>query len=156
MKSLSFFKTATFFLLLLNLGLIFFLFQGRPKRHHHPRGAFHQEAIKILELDATQRDEFRDLVKTHSQAIEVLNAERSTILTPYFNNLFSESSPVKQDSLMLRFQAIEKKKVEITRDHFQEVKKMLKPEQEQHLDLFLKRAVNILLLDKKSGRKPRK
>lgn len=156
MKSLSFFKTATFFLLLLNLVLIFFLFQGRPRGHRPPKADFQKRAIKILELDATQRDEFKDLAKRHGEAIEVLNAESSSTLKPYFHRIFTESNASQKDSLMLRFQAIEKEKVEITRDHFQEVKKMLKPEQEQHLDLFLKRAVNVLLLDKKPRRKPQK
>jgi hypothetical protein len=155
MKSLSFFKTTTFFLLLLNLVLIFLLFQGRPKGPHGPRGPFKHKAIEILKLDATQAEEFKALAKTHHEAIEKLNTESSTLLKPYFNDLFKKTNSSEKDSLMLRFQSIAKEKVVVTQNHFLEVKKILKPEQEQHFDLFLKKSVNILLLDKKGPKKPR-
>ncbi len=153
MKSLFFFKTATFFLLLLNLGLLFFLFQRGPRKQNL-KVKFHQEAVEILGLDASQQADFDDLIKEHSSAIIALNAENSAILAPYFYEIFSNNNLSKRDSLMLRFQAIEKEKVEITRDHFWEVRKILKPEQEKNMDLFLKKAINILLLDKKHPPKP--
>ncbi len=155
MKSLSFFKTATFFLLLLNLALIFFLFQGRPKKHHHKR-VFMNEVTEILNLDKSQHDQFEKLAKEHGKAIEALNVESHAVLESYFYKVFSENNQSEKDSLIQRFQTIEKAKVEVTNEHFREVKKILRPAQEQYFDKFLKRAVNILLLDKKPSRKLKK
>lgn len=150
MKQASFYKYTTLVLLGINLILIAFLIIGNPERRNST-GKLDQQIISILELDQQQTALFKESATTHAVKVDSLGSEQKALLGPYFQSLtdseFSHSSEDIQEIM-----ALEEGKLKATYLHFQEVKNLLRPEQEGNFEAF----VDLILRRMMGGRPPRK
>ncbi len=80
MKSLTFFKWAAGLLLVMNLGLLAFMF-FRPGPPHGDRKHPTKERLqKELGFDEKQFQEFHESVEVHKEKMELANEEQSLLL----------------------------------------------------------------------------
>ncbi len=142
-------------LMILNICLIGFLILKRPGGHHPPKHDFMRKAIKVLNLDEEQAAEFKLLAKTHHEQMKIIRDEQKEGVMDYFEN----SSPNDEASLS-RIKDAEGRKIETTRQHFEEIKALLNEDQMEQFKKFRKRALRVILTqgDKKHqskrGRRP--
>lgn len=135
MPQLKFFKIATIALLIANLILLGIVFMGNhrpPPPHEKPRGG----ADKLLNLDKDQNTRFLSFAEEHKKEIIDLNKNQKELLTQYFKMIPAQSEN-ELDSLLNQIQNFERRKIQLTYQHIQDVKGFLKPEQEANFDAFL-------------------
>lgn len=157
MNQLTFFKYATWGLLVLNIvGLTFFLLtKPRPSHRSSPHD-FQAEIIETLQLDSQQVATFRKLAYDHRQNIQSINEQQQQLLPPYFESLSDPATGIDGDSILNQFQRIEREKIELTYQHFLDLKLMLDESQLPHFDSLIDRLVDRLLLEKGKNRPPRR
>ena len=145
MTQLQFYKYATWGLLVLNISMLAFFFITKPAPHLEKGRRFQREAIEIMNLNDQQKKFFFQSVKKHSQGIASTSRQQKELLRPYFQNLIKPTEDVEADSLLKQIQALEVEKIEATYAHFQEIKSILKPEQQTGFKHFVNRALGIIL-----------
>ena len=153
MNQLQFYKSSTIALLVLNMAMIGFFFLTKPP---HPPGRGGQiKAIDLLKLDQQQHREFLQLVKKHQQQMETINAQQGELLKPYFYRLVDSSRHI--DPLALQqMKDLEQRKISSTFQHLQDVKALLRPEQEANFEAFMNHALERILIKKKKPPHPPK
>ena len=155
MKQLQFYKYAALGLFLLNFLMITFFFITKPKPPHQ-EGGFQKKAVDILKMDEQQHDTFLQFVKQHQRQMEEVNKQQRDLLKPYFYSLSDSTNKVDTESTLDRVQLLERKKIESTYQHFQDVKSILKPEQQAGFEEFMNTALERILLDKQRNSPPPK
>lgn len=155
MKNLRFYIYATWGLLILNLTMVafFFLTAPPPSQGTHKRG---EKAVDILKLDKQQDESFILLATQHMQQMDDFNDEQRNLLKPYFNTLIDQSKSVDSDIILNQIQSLERKKIESTYQHFQEVKTILNPSQHLDYEYFIEHAIRKILIDQKKNPPPPK
>ena len=125
-------------LLLINLGVLAFLFlrppqgppPGRPGgRMEEPRHII----IRELGLDDKQVGEYEILIKKHQDGIRAIDQQ----IRDAKNNLYRSlagNQPGQQDSLINRIGSLQMQVEALHYDHFAAIKSMLKPEQMEKFD----------------------
>jgi hypothetical protein len=147
MNELRFYKTAFILCMILNSALLAVVFFGRPgHRPPHPADLKH-EMIRELHLDRNQADAFHRLASGHHEAMLDNQAQQRELLRNYFKPLADGSAPVQQDSLLEAIQALERQQVVTTYQHFEDVKNLLNENQKKDFPTFLRKAMDILLLN---------
>ncbi|MEZ4888237.1 MAG: hypothetical protein R3E32_26140 [Chitinophagales bacterium] len=148
MRQLQFYKIALLALVFLNIGTIAFMALS-PHPPHSNRGgnrhSFLQETIQILDLDAEQEILFKESANAHNQQVRVIEKQQAEATRQYFTTILEANDTLK-DSLMLQLQQLEQSKIVLTYKHFEEVKSILKPEQQNNFQAFLDKALQILLI----------
>lgn len=144
MPHLKFYKFIIAGLLLLNFVLLTFLFLGRPK---HPRihqqnrsRAFFHKAPDLLDLDTEQQVAFRKLARAHHNKMNHYDSAQVALLPSYFEQLKETELEEYSDEVLDKISSIERKKVEFTYQHFENVRKLLRPEQLKNYDDFVNKA----------------
>ncbi|PWJ55923.1 hypothetical protein CLV98_11217 [Dyadobacter jejuensis] len=154
MPALRLYKWAAIILLVVNLAMIALFFWTKPP-HKTPLKGLNFESHKILELDDSQNEHFLESAQRHIQQIESLNAQQKTMLQEYFDSLVQPKDSVEQRSLLLKLEALEGKKIEMTLAHLKEVKSLLRPDQEDNFKIFYQQLLGRMLLqEKKTGPPP--
>ncbi len=156
MKENKFYKIAFVLMLLLNIVVLGYLFlskpkrpsfeDGRPNRPANPIAIGFEHASKTMNLDDSQLENFRKLVTKHKGEMKDINERQRDILKP----LFKDSNNTDSFSLE-KLGNLEQEKVQLTLDHFKDIKKILREEQYEGFDSF-KNTVSIRLLS--DGKKP--
>lgn len=147
MNASQLYKYATWLLLALNLLLIaFFLTKPGPPGGKGKR-MFRNQAIEILRLDTEQEAAFLKLAKNHREEMNKLNEQGNGLLKKYFSPLLDSTMVVDQAQLLSGLLALEKAKIEGTYQHFLEVKNTLDDSQIDDFDVFMSRAIGILLVE---------
>ena len=147
MNTSQLYKYATWLLLALNLLLIaFFLTKPGPPGGKGKR-MFRNQAIEILRLDTEQEAAFLKLAKNHREEMNKLNEQGNGLLKKYFSPLLDSTMVVDQAQLLSGLLALEKAKIEGTYQHFLEVKNTLDDSQIDDFDVFMSRAIGILLVE---------
>jgi len=146
MEKLTVYKLAALLLLVLNLGLLAFLFFGP----HTSQGAG-APALKVLQFDDQQHEAFKALAQVHRAEMRDLTDRQRALLREHFRQLSTDQAetplPLPPD-----FAELEQEKIGSTYHHFIDVKKILRPEQREHFPQFVEQAVSrILLGPKKAG-----
>ena len=153
MNQLQLYKYATGAMVLLNIAMVLFFFLTKPDP---PRGDgarnFRSKAIEILQLDTNQRATFVQLAEQHNQQMEAISEQQRVRLKPYFGSLVDAVSDTT--ALIQEVAQLEREKVEVTYQHFQEVRSILTEEQLPYFAQFVSQALDILLLDTKEPRPP--
>ncbi|MEM6770478.1 MAG: hypothetical protein AAF597_07855 [Bacteroidota bacterium] len=151
MEKLTFYRSATWVMLVLNLILLVFLAlpwimpPGGPTRGM-------ERALDKLELDREQRMIFRSTAEKHQENMKRIKVQQQNTLLAYFEplatNQGSISPQLSQDYLKLT-----EEKVQATYQHFLEVKDMLRPEQQHLYEEWIGNAIQGILLQnpKKPG-----
>lgn len=152
MKSQAFYRSATWALLFLNVSLIaVFLFSRPGPPVNRADYGFLDQAIAILDLDDDQRKIFLGEARRHSRALEEIDRQQSDLLKPYFFQLTSTAENVDEAAILDQVQALERRKINVTYQHFQKVKEILKEEQAAYFEDFMSKALDIILLDLKKN-----
>ncbi|MGB1243425.1 MAG: hypothetical protein ACPG49_12935 [Chitinophagales bacterium] len=159
MKPIQFYKSAFFVMLLLNIGTLLFIASGphHPPPNHREANqhGFLQRAIDILGLEAEQEKSFKESATKHNTATKALEARQEKAAKGYFHTIL-EADNVLEDSLLLQLQQLEKDKIVLTYQHFEDVKALLKPSQQANFSNFLERALQILIINSKNNSPPPK
>lgn len=133
MRKEHFYKIAIIVLLLLNLGTLGYLFMGNKRPMHGPPPGHEGPAgliIERLQLDEEQQQKFEEQRFEHQSKIRAVRKESGELHDALFSLLKNEAiDSIKKDSLQNAIRLVEIKKDEITFEHFQQLKSILKPEQ---------------------------
>jgi hypothetical protein len=155
MSKVKLYKYLCLGLLLLNIGLVsFFILTngGRPAE----RKIFKNQAAVILNLDEEQQSLFSELAKEHGDKMRSLEREQAEVIKQHFANLINGISNAE---LPPRALTIEKEKIDITNQHFKDIRSLLGPEQKDKFPDFMKAALKNILSagdNKREGRPPRR
>ena len=147
MKQVQFYKYATWGLLGLNLSLIAFFFLTAPPHHGKKFGKL--RANDILKMDEQQNESFLEFAQLHMNQMDELNIHQQNLLKPYFNRLIDTDKMIGPDSILNQVQLLERRKIESTYQHFQDVKAILNPEQYVNFEKFIDHALERILLKQK-------
>ena len=161
MKMLQFYKFAALGLFILNLARIAFFLMTKPKprppqHNNNTTRAFLPQAIKMLHLNEEQEAFFNQSAKAHNQKMEAITKQQQKLLVPYFQTLTDSSKNIDTAMVLSQFQQLEVDKITSTHQHFQDVKSILKPEQQPDFKSFMNKALDILLFNKKKNPPPPK
>ena len=155
MNQLQLYKYATGAMVLLNIALVLFFFLTKPDP---PRGDgarnFRSKAIEILQLDTNQQATFVQLAERHNQRMKTISEQQRARLKPYFGSLIDTTKVSDTMALIEEIPQLERDKVEVTYQHFQEVRSLLTEEQLPYFEQFVSQALDILLLDREKPRPP--
>lgn len=139
----------------LNVAILVFFLRPKPRpRHQPPNRNFQSEVIEMLHLNNQQASTLRGLADGHKEEIEKINARQASLLTAYFESLDDSLERVNKDSLLNHFQQSEKEKIEMTYQHFQDIKELLNDEQLPYFESFINKTTDRLLLSKERRSPP--
>lgn len=157
MTQLTFYKYAIGGLVLLNIAVLTFFLLTKPKPPHHaPPHHFQAEIIDILDLDKQQAATFKTLAKEHHQQMKSIKEQQQQLLLPYFESLTNSAEDIDKEKILNQFQQQEREKIEVTYQHFEEVKKLLNKKQLSHFKQLMKKFIDKLLFDKQKKTPPPK
>lgn len=153
MNQLKFYKIGLILMVILNVvivGSIFF----KTKKQHTPvaekRMAF-KHIKEVLKLDEAQFKSFRASATKHRKSINAIDKEKKMLLKPVFENF--NGSSIVNDSILSKAANFQKQKIQLTLNHFEEVKNILREDQYAAYARFVKMAsVKLLSLDQ--GQRP--
>lgn len=154
MSQLKFYKYATWGLLFLNIAVLAFFLLTKPKPPHHSPNDFQSEVIEILNLNSQQKSTFRKLAEAHNQKMKSIIEQQQKLLPPYFESLADSSSNIDKEAILNQFQQMEREKIEVTYQHFQDIKLILDENQLPHFEKLIGRLVDKLLLNNKKNPPP--
>jgi periplasmic protein CpxP/Spy len=132
MKKETFYKVTIAVLIVLNL-----LQVGGRFLAQRPKGNPVNMAVKHLGLDDEQEKQFRELAQVHRKKMIDFRTRQASLTETYFNQ--------PSDTLLNEVIFIERKKIEVTFQHFNDVKKMLKENQLDEFEGFKKRSIKRIL-----------
>lgn len=146
MSQLTFYKYASLSLLLLNVAIIGFFLLTKPAPPPRAGGEnFQDEVIEMLSLNEEQVTSFRAFAQEHKQKMTGINEQQKKLLRPYFESLANPSIEVDQTDALSQFQQLEREKIEVTYQHFQDLKAILDEAQLTHFERFIRRYVDVIL-----------
>lgn len=143
MKKLTIFQILTVCLLGLNLALLGFIFINRPGGDMPPKRG--EMAKKELHLTKTQSQEFKKIAKEHHEMMMKIDEAQAAYLIQYFNQL-ENGRNTESELLLNQYSEIEKKRLDLTLDHFEELKSILDENQYVYLYTFVNRIVNEVIV----------
>lgn len=127
--SKSQFKTFLIFALLIsNLTLIGFQFFLKPERRHRPPNP-KTIVVKRLGLDAKQQKDYSQLIQKHQHEIQKRDLEINRSKKLLFEHLNSETTSHFNDSICTRIGQIQAQIESEHLAHFQNVRKLCRPDQ---------------------------
>lgn len=133
MSKIRLLSLAVLSLLVLNLGLLSFMFFNRPMRPPMDRAPEGREGpkrliIERLHFSRQQAEQYDALIEEHQGAIKTLNDEMRTTK----NNLYAtlnNNAPSQKDSLLSRLGEIQKQIESVHYTHFEAIRKICTPDQ---------------------------
>lgn len=156
MSQLTFYKYASLSLLLLNVAVIGFFLLTKPAPP--PRMGEHNfqyEVIEMLHLNEEQVTSFRAFAQGHNQQMTSINEQQQKLLRPYFESLANPSVGMDKASVLNQFQQLEREKIEVTYQHFEDLKLILNEVQLTHFETFISRYIDVFLSGETKGMPPR-
>lgn len=148
MNTSNFYKYLSILLLILNIAALSFIFLGR-KGHLMNKGAAH-----MLQLNTDQQELFDASAIKHHESIQTINSKHAETLKTYFETLTGNELITLKDSLLTEINTLEKSKLEITYNHFKEIKSLLNEDQLPEFDNFMEHMLR-RILPKKGDMKKR-
>jgi hypothetical protein len=155
MKQLQFYKYAAWVLLVLNISMLAFFFLTKPGPPHTQR-PFKNRAVDVMHLDKQQHDIFLQYVKLHRQQMDSINDQQAKLLQPYFYSLIDSTKVADTAAVLDAVQALERKKIVATYQHFKQVKSNLRSDQQPNFETFMNQALEMILLQTKKNPHPPK
>lgn len=144
MKQLLFYKYAMIALLILNIAMLSFFFLTKPphlKNHIAKPLRMGQEILKLNEEDKAV---FLQLANVHHQEMQAVNKQQRELLNPYFSSII-DSTITNKDELLTQLQSLERKKLELTYQHFEELKSRLKSVETADYEKFMEMSLQFIL-----------
>lgn len=153
MNKSQLYKWSTFFLLLINFGMLTFFFSTKPSHPNEDR--FRKTVKEELNLNSTQEKLFLRSAEKHEEIITNLNKQQEALWIVYFNTLKTTATSAKKDSISMDLQRIEFQKIDVTYQHFEEVKSFLNQSQMDGFEIFLDRILERITRKEKNPRPPK-
>lgn len=150
MKKLQFYKYTTWGLLAVNLLMLTFFFF---------RGAMHHadlRALDSLKLEEQQHEAFLTSAQRHEAKMLEIVGKQANLLSPYFNQLKAGVDTIDEHNLFAVYEQLETEKIKITYQHFEEIKYILKPNQQADFELFMDVILRKILPEPKKNKHPPK
>lgn len=125
-------------LLLLNFGTLSFLFLNSPKTDRHPhegRPEPREIIIEKLHFDANQQNEYEKLIQWHRHEINKFDDSIRHAKNELYSGLSQATVDTKEkDSLISAINSYQKQIEETHFKHFQDIKKLCRPEQKKDFE----------------------
>jgi hypothetical protein len=153
MKQLNFYKLITLLLLLINLGLVAFVWLKPPGPP--PLPVPHHEVERLLDLDEEQKLDYKELRTTHRSKMLALNDKMDQLLSVYFEGLTGMAA-INRDSLMVQIQEVNAQRILITYEHFNNIKSLCTVQQAEHFPEVVKFLLDNILKNRKKMPPPRR
>jgi len=136
MSKIKLLSIAVIGLLVLNLGIVGFLFLRKPLMpHERPNGrppfespGPQNEIIASLHFDSIQVRQYEILIDEHRESIKALNDSIRNVKSLLYQTLNDENDSDK-DSLIEKLGSLQKNIERTHYEHFAEIKKLCKPDQ---------------------------
>jgi protein CpxP len=140
-------------LLLANIVAISLYWFGKNGEQEPPKGGPAKFIIKELSLNDAQQQQFMALVNEHQQQVREVREELKMAKDHFFSLL---SQPELSDSAKqaaAKEVSVYTEKIDlITLDHFEKVRALCNPEQQQKFDQIIKRVTQMMALPHPPGR----
>lgn len=137
MKKDNFYKIIIVSLLLLNIGILAFLWISNKDRQEH-RGGPDRMIIERLKLDDKQQAQFEGLKYDHHSQMMTIQEEGGKLHDQLFSLLRSQpEDTVQENTLLKQIQENELQKEQVTLTHFRKLRAILRPEQQPLFDDFI-------------------
>lgn len=157
MKPIKFYNYIIIGLVSLNVIILAVFLFPKPRLIRQPsRGNFQTEVIKLFRFDRQQASNFKALTVEHKQKMEQINEQQRKLLLPFFGRLTNITASANKDSLLNRFEQLEREKIEVTYHHFEEIKQLLNKSQLIKFEEFMQNATEKILLGVKKKPSPPK
>lgn len=127
----SFYKYSALVLLLINLGLLVFIYIGRTPPP--PRNGEKINAKEILKLNDSQNDQFKEIVKIHHARIDSIKNAQGDFLLNYFAHSDTSTENVTNLNQICLLEIL---KIMEVSNHFSDIEKIIRPEQQSNFQLF--------------------
>ncbi|MFM9839818.1 MAG: hypothetical protein ACKVOQ_16250 [Cyclobacteriaceae bacterium] len=144
-------------LLVMNLALIGFLFLRKPPLPPEGRPPIAKEGpknkiIEQLHFDAEQVIQYQKLIDEHKSSIKILRDDIRDTKSQLYQTLNEEG--VRNDSLIIKLGDLQKN-IETTHyNHFQEIKKLCKPDQLEYFNALTGELSNFFNTEKQPLKRP--
>ena len=150
MNKIKFLKIAVGSLLLINLGLIGFLFLGPHHPPHHSPKAF---IIEKLHLDKEQTLQFEVLIDEHRSKRKEMHQEILYLKNELYKTLTAEGKIAEQEVLINELGKVQEASEKINLAHFSALKKICRPEQLKNFDALMEELGELMKPPKPPHRK---
>lgn len=116
-------------LLVLNLLQLGFFLAGHKHQNKRPhRDHVRHDLIENLQLNDTQKEQFRLLARDHRDSMKTLGRQHRTLTTAYFDH--------PSEALMDSIKLLEERKIQLMQKHFSDIQLLLDDEQKQNFKAF--------------------
>jgi periplasmic protein CpxP/Spy len=133
-------------LTILNLACLAFIISRDIK---HPPHRFDSVLIETLNLDKSQIKEFNRLKHEHHMQMDQIDGQMQSTYNRYFSLLNRNDGRQKKDSLEQELAALYRHKAEITYRHFDEIKAICSPQQQQNFGKLVPLLMQVITPPKK-------
>jgi len=103
------------------------------------------ELTELLKLNDKQAQDFNDLADVHKHQMRKIEVKQARLLIPYFESLVDSTIHIDKVYLLNQLQKLESSKVELTYEHFKEIKKILNQDQMFDFKFFIDRVSKVLI-----------
>lgn len=143
-------------LFVLNISTIAFILLRDSTGHPHrgPR-AFDKLVVQTLQLNKEQEQQFNHLKRAHHETILELDKAMKAPIEQYFSLLLSkDATPGIKEQLEQKMEAIYQEKLQVTYSHFEQLKSICSPEQQQHFDKLIPELMQVMQPPPPGGEHP--
>lgn len=134
--------------LIINAATLIFFWYNRPPQEGKRGARPAQVLIEELKLDEKQQAIYQTLRDQHHQAhdslLQIIAAQRQILYN---------QKQAANDTILHKIGVLQQEIERITYDHFKEVSKICRPEQQAQLDILLEKTVQNILMPKDKRRK---
>jgi len=151
-----FYQVVILLLLLLNFGILGYLWMGKQDaRHMGPPPPPDRMIIERLHLDDKQQEQFEGFRDEHHSQMVTLQEQSAELHKELFALLKAPGvNEQAKDSMMGLLQQNSHKKEEITFEHFQKLRAILTPQQQTEFDSFVEEISERILGPHRGGPRP--
>lgn len=143
------YKVGFFILIAMNV-LLVLVFTLKPAPSHQRRDK-KDELGNELRLSEEQKLAFDEMVINHREAIHHLENQERELLSSFFEQLSPENQNENKEALLQEILQVEKDKIMITFNHFEELRGICSEEQLTKFDKVIQQAFPMM---KNSGERP--
>jgi len=138
MKKEIFYSVFIFLLLLLNFGVLGYLWIDRSHGHSPGPESIDPMIVERLKLDESQRDQFDQLKHEHHAQMIKIDEESGNLHRQLFEILKKEPvDTVGKNVIVLKLQNNDRQKELVTFEHFKKLRAILRPDQKPLFDDFV-------------------
>src|ERR1043165_6819219 len=156
MRNDKFYKIIIIALLLLNMGVLGYLWFGN-NRHPEPGGPHRVDELIInkLHLDDKQQHQFQGLKEQHHSQMIKIQQEEGRLHKQLFALLKNDSiDDIERDRLMVHLQENDKRKEEVTFEQFRKLRGILQKEQQPDFDMLVEEIASQIMGRHRDGPPP--